>query len=219
MKTYILQFSESDNKWYTIFEFSSYEELLKFIARNDDSVCLEGSDRYHRFFQRNLRAYLDNINMNGNDLIVYHHYWDEYKKEIYVRPYIFMDEKNRILDPRKSIPQILKYRKEWIKECENRSYSRFPKTEFRREPVPGTFHNEYNNFEKGHYIPQYYRHIKFGKLIKEQGTEEFEKFGRKSRKIHCTWDFYETVMSRSGSKSWKDKTRCKKQWEKNLPKK
>lgn len=223
MKTYILQWFSNEQKWYNVREFKSYDDLLGFLARNDQSSCLEDKNRdafwqRHRF-SRNAYSYLDYINMNGNDKFVYYKYFDDYTKDSkisYKRQFMFMDEQNRVLDVRKDIPKIKKLRREWLNEPH--SFRTYPEFEFRRGPVPGTESriDGHDYFEFGHYRPWGYRHPKYGHLVKLWNSPEYKEYGRAGAIEHDPWAMCEKVMSREHSKSWKDNRKCKKQWMKNL---
>ena len=217
MNYYILRFNSKLQEWYYQSSFESYDALLEYLAKVDSSSCINEklNDNFYLFKHwRQRDGYLDNINMNFNDTVAYPE-WDgeNYYSQKYLRHIMFVDEDERIIDVRKDIPKINAIRKSMANQKYRRKY---PEFEFRRGPVPGTFREPWGNYLGKRYRPLAYRHIGYGKLVREFKSEEFKEFGRKSRTQCSEWDYMESVISDYRSKSWKDNTRYKKQWMKNL---
>lgn len=214
MAYYLYYFN--NNQWCLLQEFANWDELITFLAYRDASACLSPFNISCRLPWKiySVNNYLDCINMNGNDIISTFSLNSE--NSCYsVRPYLFMDEKDHILDMRNYIDEI-NAKKDYLSKYRYHSDKEF---EYRRGPVPGT-ENSWMHLHLGHnkrYTPKAYRRIKKGAFRKEILNDEYKQFGRACKhKIVSGWELDEKVISRYRSKSWKDKTRLEKQWMKNL---
>ena len=193
MKYYLIK---ATSEGWTIHNiFSDYEHLIRFLASYQAGALdwREGSPYYNNWI-------LDKINMNFQDEYITSDWFGNIER--YTRPWVLMDEENRIVDPRKFYDDIIAY--------ERPVYQRkYPHHVFRRGPVPGTGHHRH-----GHY----YRSVHYGQIIRMLKHPDFEQYGRKRHYQNMDQVYFDYPI-RHCDKSWKTSTKCRKQWEKHLGKK
>ena len=192
MKYYL--FKATNEGWVTYNIFSDYEHLIKFLASYQSGVLdwREGSPYYNNWI-------LDKISMNFQDEYVTIDWFGNIER--YTRPWVLIDEDNRIVDPRKFYDDIIAY--------ERPAYQRnYPHHVFRRAPVPGTGHRKHAH---------YWRSVHYGQIVRMVKHPDFEKYGRKSHYQNMDQIYFDYPI-RYYDKSWKSSTKCRKQWEKNIGK-
>lgn len=181
-------------------EFNSEDELIDFLGKSFYK-CIDGS-----FYSK----YLNNINMNGNDVRISPVFNEN--TDYVTRPFIFIDSDNRIIDARK-------YREEILKRINSGKYEHnFSKTEknlhygdvlcswrgsfrYRIDPVPGT--------SSRHRYVYFLRFPRTSNEIKQNSIPSHKDFVRPSRrKLPTSWD----DIPRYSQKSWKEQGKKRKQW-------
>lgn len=197
--------------------FPTKLDALKFLATKREKIDWCKEDR---------NTYLDHINM-GNDKenqTIPKTYWDNegqmrfyYDNQMVDRQYIFVDGLNRIVDFRiykKEINYLYdkgmfdyesypKRKKKWNKYALSNRCSKF-----REEPVPFTGKRSGT---------QAYRMPKLHNLYKQIADEEYQEFIRPKRNLNNLPNVYwddAPLRSRFKSRSWKDCSKKKKQWQK-----
>lgn len=195
-------------------KFPSREDVLKFLARNTSK----------NFFERNYKnQYLDDINMTGNDIVSVY-LWtgnelDGYtnKNSTYLRRYCFIDDNNAVVDFRNDWEKIKKYYEEknfnysvlWKEKRKHRWYWRFWNDSyvpvFRRDPIP------YTGKRRG----RYFRSFSCVAEMKMNANPEHKPFVRPKRNKNslARINYWEDCRSRGRSKSWKDCTKKRHQYE------
>lgn len=195
------------NNGYFIRTFDTFTELLEFLARHQhvDSWWGEYRPGLEGVFGY-CNTYLDDVNMNFNDKKYVSRelsptsYW--------IRSYLFLDEENRIFDPRKYINEIIdiiknnKFTKR--KRYGYRCFYESQLPDFRKGPVPGTGvrHNHRGS---------YYRHPKTMNEKRQSANVEYKEYIPPKKHILNIPDAWDEIP-RSKSKSWKDQTKKRKQW-------
>ncbi len=128
------------------------------------------------------------------------------------RPYLFYDEDERIIDPRIWSTEILNLvynKKNW--EAAMRSHCLLGEKEtiyalFRKGPVPHTGKPS---------AMAMHRNPCVGNAIRQGSNPEYQEFIRNSRNANVLQ--YEThEVCRVHSRSWKDNTKCRHQWQKKI---
>lgn len=181
-------------------EFDSEDVLIEFLAK-DFYLYLNG-DFYSEYFY--------NLNMNGNDIAVASFFFDE-RYDYKLRPYIFLDSDDRIIDIRDYKEEIVKRVKDRINKenltkkekdfCYNDVlYNQHGRFCYRVGPVPNAFY-----YRRYHGI----RHPKTINEIRQNFIPEYKSFIRPKRKnIPTAWD----NIPRIPQKSWKKQSKKRKQW-------
>lgn len=208
-------------KFYKLYDLSKGCYIKTFETKNDMIRFLAYHQRLNEWYgnyRKGLEGqlgyynhYLDNINLTFNDTIRVYDGPSEFK--YFIRPYVFIDPDDRIIDPREYIDEIINFYKanQSIKREYNAYYYyKYVKClpEFREGPVPGTG-------KRHQHRGSYYR---IPKTIRDKRTnciEEHKEFirGKRSNKhLPDPWDEY--TRSDRRSKSWKDQSKKKHQWEK-----
>lgn len=195
-------------------KFPSREDVLKFLAENTSK----------REFEREYRnEFLDNINMTGNDILTVFMWTRDdldkmsQKSETYLRRYCFIDGNDATIDFRNDWKKIKKYYEEkkfdyvvlmkskrkhrWHWRFWNDSY----KPEFRKDPIPYT----------GKRRSRYFRTFSCVAEMRMNAAPEYKSFVRPKRNQNSLLriGFWEDSRSRSKSKSWKDCTKKRHQYE------
>ena len=197
-------------------KFKDLNEVIDYLAKFK-------SGRLH-WWDRKVKdniSYLDEINLNGNDLnnsCVLIEGNIEWCKTM--RPYMFVDNNNRIIDMRIYREEINKRADDILKEYhskeekeQNLKRGEFlirwrggQPFRFRIDPVPGT-----GNFGHG----SCYRHPKTTQEIRNNASDQYENYTRgKRRNLPTTYD--DIYRSNGSSKSWKNQGKHRHQWQKNL---
>lgn len=160
---------------------------------------------------QNFEDTVQNLNMNGNDILVV---WDKLQSrqaDYTTRRYLFVSKTdNRIIDIRHWEKEI----KERAKSLANESYHFwYPQylmkkhggsvPPFRQGPVPSI-----------HKMGSYggLRHMKTTNERRQNSDPEVKQFVRGSRRPHTLVNAYDDIW-RSYSRSWKDNKKVRHQWE------
>ena len=190
MKYYLLKATE--NGWVTSVVFSDFDHMIYYLARHQRGK-LDWRDGYPCYNNE----ILDHINMNFNDTYIHCEWFKDPVR--YTRPYLIMDEDDRIIDPRR-----------YYYEIENYDFPpyqrRYPKHVFRRGPVPGTGHRHHYHF---------YRSMNYGRIVRMVNHPDFKEYGRK-KPYECMEQVWFDYPVRHYDRSWKSSYKCRKQWQKNL---
>ena len=192
MKYYL--FEANQEGWACKNVFTDYDHLIRYLASFQSGKLdwSEGKPYYNNWV-------LDRISINFQDEYVTSDWFGN--TERYTRPHVFMDEEDRIVDPRDFYDDIIAYEKP--------PYERkYPYHVFRRGPVPGTGHRRH-----GHY----WRSVHYGQIVRMIKHPNFKEYGRKRRYQNMDQIYFDYPI-RYYDKSWKSSTKCRKQWEKNINK-
>lgn len=180
--------------------FEDEDALYRFIK---GTYHIDWEGKYRNY-------YLEYINLNGNDMILS---WSGYdKQELVLRPYLFITEENRIIDPRiwkDKIEEELKEENPQIEPIDDELqygdilYKKYGKTPFRYriDPVPHIWHRgkRYCGI----------RHPKTYQEIKKNSDPDYKEFVRpKRRNLPTSWD----DIPRNTQRSWKEQSKKRKQW-------
>lgn len=195
------------------------DALVKYLAKR---FCSYPNEKYDFDTSR--------INFSGNDSYVFCEYeraLDYFGIHYYtaLRPYLFFDENDSIIDVRFFKEEIKREFLRLEKEKRNRSWKPnnesdyaygtqlvcdcFGKNEvcyrFRIDPVP----------DVGRRRGGPYQHKKFGKIIRMVKHPDFKRYNRPAHyeDVLDYWDYYKV---RNNEKSWKQNKKIKKQWQKNF---
>mgnify|MGYP006894313069 CR=1 FL=1 len=178
--------------------FKDKDELIFFLKRGYSIIFQEGRED----------QYLEDINMNGNDLSIYS---DSSGENRLLRRYMFLDSDNRILDIRKWKKEIeeFNYRNYRKQNPKNKKFAYEIKQEksymFRKDPVPNI-----GNL-KGY--KRYYRHMRTTQERRYASAPEYKPYVRAKRNTSNLPDVYNDIYRHYDS-SWKNK-KIKNQWMKN----
>jgi len=194
--------------------FYSDDELINYIARwfNYNHVYFYKNDISHQVFHN---SFIEKCTCDKNQLLTYGKY-------LYLKRFIIYDNYDRIInihDYKKDAFKLwqYKYKKNnynWSdyyffkRRKINKKYSKwrrqFLNYEYRKDPVPYIHKIRGGGWWSSPHTAQ---------IIRMYKNPEYKKFNRGSIKEVPTWwdDRYRRVQ-----KSWKEQTKCRHQWEKNL---
>lgn len=181
-------------------KFPSENDVLKFLASTSE---IKLGNRFSC-------PYLEELNMSNDKLGIYNPF--TYSYELVERRYFFIDELNRFRDFRLFINTIRYYYENEIWDyncCWKRKSKRKLKPiidyQYRYDPVP--YHS--------HHRSRYFRTIcRIMNECRNNSDVEAKSFVRAKRNVQHlkeNW-YYNDVRSKSGSHSWKDCTKKRKQW-------
>lgn len=180
--------------------FKNFYELIRFLAfsQNGEKYIKDKKICYNN-------KYLDKLNLNFNDVFNF----IDFNGDMYqiIRPYVFFDSNFKIIDIRYFYEDIIKEREQILKERKNYYQRKYQHITFRQDPIPYT--GKYRGFS--------YRNVKYKRLIKDFKNPENKKYVRK-KKYYDILEPYFDFPYQNISKSWKDQTKNRHQWEKNLKK-
>lgn len=157
----------------------------------------KGIEKIDGYFNK----YLDGINVTLNDMMVV-------GNELVLRPYVFLNPNNDIIDMRNYIDDIVKISKAYAQKSKHRfNDARYPKNnrpEFRNGSVPGV--------SKSHeHRGSYYRIPSIMNAKRDAANPENKDYIRPCRRVinlPDPWDDY----PRHIDKSWKTNSKKRKQW-------
>lgn len=192
-----------------IHKFPNIDEVIKFIA--SQSLYNIQNNKWES-------EYISNLNM-GKDILIEYSYFSSFDNPIiHQRRFLFIDEKDKIIDVRLYYSEIVKCCETenidficlWFKRKQKR-YNRWNYKEdysvvkYRIDPIPYTGKKEaYKNFKSPKCFSE----------IKQNSDLEIQPFIRAKRNVHSLYfNWYNNDRrSRYRSKSWKDCTKKRKQW-------
>ena len=208
MEKYKIAILANDGLYYVQYEYDTLEQLLTILSyrQNGKADFSTGKIVYNN-------EYLDRINMNCNDTLFINNSFKPNSSYYIHRPYIFLYG-NSIIDVRRYYKQIETLSENFVNTPFRTNFYRLPRknkyennARFRIDPVPGT--SRCHGYS-------WYRNSKVGAIIREARNNEYKEFRRAGY-----WSEFDTILfegnERSFSKSWKDNTKIRKQWEKNIP--
>lgn len=198
-------YNNRNTKYYIYFvnegyveSLNSFEELMFYI--------IDRGTRYDEFYKKSTNSFIEDINMNFNDIYRYYHFNGIETVEISgTRQYLFYDENYRTIDLRNYEDLIF-----------SNEYYNYLK----------------NKYEKYRYSTRRYRSKKKKSFWKSlcrskisivndkkkylSSPKEERKYLRNKRKvtisnIDCFYKY-----NRNVEHSWKRQNKCKKQWQKNI---
>lgn len=183
----------------SMFTCESLDHLIRYFASANHNVF------YSKMKGNSL---FEDVAMNWNDVKVgYVRTYDSdsgyVRREIDFsqRTIMVFDEYDRTIDPRQFKDQILNYKFKYT------SYRKFPKSEFRKEPVPGIRKRRYHR--GSHY--RLIRTFQERKLSCDPEIKEYVNLSRTIWNLPNSWD----DIPRERDHCWKAK-KLKKQWMKHL---
>lgn len=204
-----------DNTENRTITFDNKIELLKWLKRTALTIK-----------ENNIN--FDNINFNGKDTITYREitsglFGDVVRLETRLRRYTIYNEQNKIIDIRNWASEIIdtdtsynnwyKHRRTENKVVGERYYIYSWRADniykFRRGNVPGISKCKWHR-------GSCYRRIKYIRVCKL--NEQYPGTIRHKAKFDSKCMWYDDMPYRKTIKSWKNQTKCKYQWEKNLRK-
>lgn len=178
--------------------FYSHGELIKFLSLYQ-SAEPQYVDKKLVYNNR----YLDYINLTYNDT---YSVYDIFSKQTYLRQYMFFDKNYAVVDVRKFIKEILYTANHSKRNYYSRNSWRISRAtgyEFRRTPIPYT----------GKRVSSVCRNIKIGRIIRDFKNPENKNYIRKKYYYNIEEVCYDYPF-KNKSKSWKDQSKKKHQWEK-----
>jgi hypothetical protein len=188
--------------------FQSTKDLIKFLVRN------QGTQTLHEFYGNKFtffdNEYLDNINMNTKDTVL--HRIPYLCTEKIQRRYMFIDNMDRIIDPRVYVKEIYHINQYLIENFKKPLYrgifslinpKHLPK--FRKDPIPHT---------GGHHYKKYHQHSKVYHELKNIANKDFEGYIR-PKEIENSYCGWWDEPYRPTNKSWKTNIKAKHQWDKS----
>lgn len=217
--TRIYLYSWSQQKF--VRTFADLDEVMQFIAREMNNLF--PSVRSWKFKGRNFdTTYLGDLNCTGNDqysetyttqswneeLQMYSYDWHT---KVFTKEWTFVDAQNRSIDVRMYEEQIRKYHEEF-KNAPRKPYvpmkfylnhNNKNLVDFRADPVPGTGKHYYGHCTRT--CPRIMQEARYNT------DPDYEQFVRGHRKPRNLYGFYHGW--RHESKSWKDCTKKRHQWE------
>lgn len=179
--------------------FSNYNELIYFLAYAQvDKLQISRKEKiYHN-------KYLDEINLTLNDLKCFLTYKNEYVS--YIRPFLFLDENNSIIDVRNFYEDII-YVRNQIDEKRKKYDKRRPLPGgyvFRKTPIPYTGKNRSG----------WTRDVKYGHIIKDLKNPENKDYVKKNKYRDLLEPYCDLPYKRT-TKSWKEQCKKRHQWQKH----
>lgn len=179
--------------------FSSYNDLIYFLASNQRGE--------KEIFDKKLcynNVYLDEINLTLNDC--YSSINNNGEKVYYIRPYVFFNQDLSIVDTRLFYNDIIKAKEELSNKRYYNSYleKRYKGHIFRQKPVPYTGKRRANSC----------RNVKYGRIIRDLRNPENKDFIRKKRYYDILEPYFDLPYKKE-TKSWKEQTKRRHQWEKH----
>jgi hypothetical protein len=179
--------------------FSSYNDLIYFLASNQRGE--------KEIFDKKLcynNVYLDEINLTLNDC--YSSINNNGEKVYYIRPYVFFNQDLSIVDTRSFYNDIIKAKEELSNKRYYNSYleKRYKGHIFRQNPVPYTGKRRANSC----------RNVKYGRIIRDLRNPENKDFIRKKRYYDILEPYFDLPYKKE-TKSWKEQTKRRHQWEKH----
>lgn len=181
--------------------FNNYNELITFLAHYQ---IREKENIDNKLIYNN--CYLDGINLTLNDCSNYINCKGE--KISYIRPYVFFNEDLAIVDTREFYEDVIKM-KEFLSKRKFSGYNFYwdeiyKNHIFRQTPVPFTGKRRGGSC----------RNVKYGRIIRDLKNPENKEFIRKKRYYDILEPYFDLPYKKE-TKSWKEQTKRRHQWEKH----
>lgn len=178
--------------------FETFDELLKYVSRHYKTYPIESYTiqdmQLNHSFENEL---LNNINITGRD-VYYNAYYDCY----FLRPYIFYDPDDRVLDLRLYHDRMINMAK-YPRMIHMRRSMPYNDPNWRNGPIDIPSWKRKGGFRK------VYRHPKT--MNEKRQAIEFKEYIRPNRRVNSLVDLYYDIP-RCHQKNWKSNSKKRKQY-------